>query len=197
MVYNLLNFCHFNSGGIYMKKIMGLLLIITLLVGCSINLSDIDNTPTTKVEAYFNNYQTLSKEVLDDLDLVVAKETTLTTTQKQKYRDIIKKHFKNLNYTIKDETVNGDAALVEVEIQVTDFNKVLNDKDTKKEQDFYEEGQYNIEAYNDYRLDLLSKAKDYVKYTLYINLEQDDNNEWVLKDLSNEDEQKILGMYEK
>lgn len=178
-----------------MKKIL-FIILSTLLFGCSINIGDIDNTPTKKVEAYFNNYQILSEDVLDDLDMVVAKETTLTSQQKDKYRKILKKHYQNIDYTIKDETLNGDSAIVEVEIMVTDFYNALNQEDAKSEKDFYEEGEYNVEAYNDYRLDMLEKSKDTTKYTLYLSLEKDnDNNEWVLKELTDTDEQKILGMY--
>lgn len=178
-----------------MKKIGLLIISLILLSACSINLSDIDNTPTKKVEAFFNNYQTLNSNVLDDLDLVVEKETTLTEKQKKRYRNIMKKHYQNLKYTIKEETVNGDSAVVEVEIMVTDFNKELNKDGVKKEKDFYEEGQYNTETYNDYRLDILDKTKETTKYTLYLSLKRDDKNEWVLQDLTDEDDQKILGMY--
>lgn len=178
-----------------MKKIIIIIVLLVMITACSINLSDIDNTPTKKVEAFFNRYQTLDEAVLDDLDLVVEKETELTEKQKSKYRNIMKKHYQNLQYTIKEETVNGDSAIVEVEILVTDFNKELNKKGVKKEKDFYEEGQYNTEEYNDYRLSVLEKANEVTKYTLYLSLEKDDNDEWTLKDLTDEDDLKILGMY--
>ena len=108
-----------------MKKLLGIIAIILLLMGCT--LGDIDNTPTKQVEAFFNNYQTLDKKVLDDLDTVIAKQTTFTNEQRDEYRSIIKKHYQNLTYEIKDETVNGDRANVEVEIEVTDFYKALNE----------------------------------------------------------------------
>lgn len=162
-----------------MRKFILFILLFLSLTGCS--LSEIDNTPTKQVEELFNNYQTLDQKVLDDLDVVIAKETSFTNEQKKEYREILKKHYQNLTYEIKDETVNGNKATVEVEIEVTDFYKALNEG--MKDNDI------------DSKLNLLKDAKDRVKYTLYLKLEKNDDGLWSLNDLSNEDEQKILGMY--
>lgn len=182
-----------------MKKIFILILSIISVTACNVGIDKIDNTPTKKVETYMNNYQTLNEDVLDDLDLVIAKETTFTDKQKQAYRDIIKKHFKNLDYTIKDETINGDTATIEVEIEVTDFYKELNDttnSNYKTKEDFYsDEGEPNDEAYNNYRLERLKSAKETIKYTLYLSCQKDNEGNWALDDLTDEQEQKILGMY--
>lgn len=162
-----------------MRKFILFILLFLSLTGCS--LSEIDNTPTKQVEELFNNYQTLDQKVLDDLDVVIAKETSFTNEQKKEYREILKKHYQNLTYEIKDETVNGNKATVEVEIEVTDFYKAVNEG--MKDNDI------------DSKLNLLKDAKDRVKYTLYLKLEKNDDGLWSLNDLSNEDEQKILGMY--
>lgn len=180
-----------------MKRILAFLTVFLVLTGCS--LSDVDNTPTKKVEAFLNNYQTLDQEVLDDLDVVIAKETNFTNDQREKYRDILKKHYQNLNYEIKDETINGDKATVEVEIEVTDFYKAMEDADdylTTNRDDFLDEnGIYDEVKYIEYRLGLLENAKDTVKYTLNLTLTKNDDGEWVLDDLDDTEEQKILGMY--
>ena len=70
-----------------MKKIIYLIGIFLMLTGCS--LGDIDNTPTKQVEAFLNNYQTLDKKVLDDLDIVVAKMSNYNNNQKEEYRKIV------------------------------------------------------------------------------------------------------------
>jgi len=165
-----------------MKKIIIVLILIMGITGCS--LREIDNTPTKQVEKLFNNYQTLNEKVLDDLNLVIAKETNFTSKQKDKYKEILKKHYQNLTYEIKDETVNGDEAIVDVEIEVTDFYKALNEFSNE-----------NIEDYIDNKLNTMEEAKDRVKYTLYIKVHKDENGIWTLEELSNDDEQKILGMY--
>lgn len=181
-----------------MKKILSFLTVFLVLTGCS--LSDIDNTPTKKVEAFFNNYQTLDQDVLDDLDVVIAKETNFTEEQKDDYRDILKKHYQNLTYIIKDETVNGDKATVEVEIEVTDFYKVMNESEEYLNDNYNElldeEGNYDESKFIDYRLGLLKDAEDTVKYTLNLTLTKNDDGEWILDDLDDIEEQKILGMYQ-
>ena len=181
-----------------MKKILAFFTLFLVLAGCS--LSEIDNTPTKKVEAFFNNYQTLDQDVLDDLDVVIAKETNFTTEQKETYRDILKKHYQNLTYEIKGETVNGNKATVEVEIEVTDFYKVMNNSEqdiSDNYDDLLGEGSnYDQSKYIDYRLSLLKNAKDTVKYTLNLTLTKNNDGDWVLDDLDDIEEQKILGMYQ-
>ena len=105
-----------------MKKIIALLSIL-LLVGCG----DLSNTPTKQTEAFFKKYQTLDNAVLSDLNDVLANDTTLTDSQKEEYRDIMKKHYQNLTYEVKEAIENGDEATVKTEIVVTDFNKALDE----------------------------------------------------------------------
>jgi len=180
-----------------MKKILSLLTVFILLTGCSLT-ANMDNTPTKKVENYLNNYQTLSDDVLSDLDSVVQNAATFTDDQRELYKDILKKHYQDLTYTIKEETVNGDNAVVEVEIEVNDFSKILDESKTyldENESEFFDEtGEYSEEKYNDYRLDQLKDAKDKVKYTIYFNLTKVDD-EWVIDELTESDEEKILGIY--
>lgn len=170
-----------------MKKILTVLTIIVLFTGCT--LKNIDNTPTKQVETFFNNYQTLDKKVLSDLDLVIAKQNNFNNEQKDKYRKILKKHYQNLTYEIKDETVNGNRANVEVEIEVTDFYKVL--KELKNNSEIT-----NNEDYINKQLNLLENAKDTVKYTLNLTLTKNKNGDWILDDINDIEEKKILGTYE-
>lgn len=180
-----------------MKKVLALLTVFALLTGCSLT-KKMDNTPTKKVENYLSGYQTLSEDVLNDLDNVVENEVTFNDTQKESYRDLLKKHYQDLTYTIKDETVNGDTATVEVEVEVRDYSKKLAEAEdylSKNKDKFNDEkGNYSEEKYNDYRLDLLKNTKDKVKYTINFNLTKSDD-EWVIDDLSDEDQQKLLGIY--
>lgn len=179
-----------------MKKIIALISLLFIFTACS--LSDIDNTPTKKVEGFFNNYQTLDKLVLDDLDLIIAKQNNYTSEQKDKYRDILKKHYQDLTYEIKDETINGDKAEVIVEIEVTDFYKTIENskKYLKENRDEFldSNNNYDESKYIDYELKKLKDTKETVKYTLNLTLTKKDK-EWVLDDLSDEDEEKILGTY--
>jgi len=180
-----------------MKKVLGILGLALVMTGCS--LGNMDNTPTKKVEAYLNDYQTLNSNVLTEIDALVSQEEMFDEDQQTTYRDIMKKHYQDLTYTIKEETVNGDKATVEAEIEVNDYTKVLSDAETYRttnETEFLDdEGIYNETLFNTYKLDLLKNNKERVKYTIYFSLTKSDD-EWVLEDLTETEQEKILGIYE-
>ncbi|MBQ9072488.1 MAG: hypothetical protein IJY25_04970 [Bacilli bacterium] len=180
-----------------MKKLFSILGIGLIMTGCS--LGDMDNTPTKKVEEYLNNYQTLNSNVLTELDSIVNQEVAFDEDQKTTYRDILKKHYQDLTYTIKEETVNGDKATVEVEIEVNDYTKALTEAETYRttnESDLLDEdGVFDESKFNDYKLGLLQDNTERVKYTIYFSLTQL-NDEWVLDELNETEQEKILGIYE-
>ena len=80
------------------------MLMIILMSGCG--EKTVLNTPTKKVEAFFANYQTLDDNVLAQLDETIDKDDTLTDEQKDEYRELMKKHYKNLKYDVKDEVID-------------------------------------------------------------------------------------------
>lgn len=181
-----------------MKKIIipFLMSLTILLGGCGETLN---NTPTKQVEMFFMNYQTLNKDVIEDLNDVIETDNSMNETQKEKYKDIMKNHYKNLVYDIKDERVDGDTAIVTVEIEVYDYSKTFANANSYLEEhteEFLDENnEYSQEKFVDYRLSLLEKVKDKVKYTLDLNLTKIDDK-WQLDKISSLDEDKILGIYE-
>lgn len=182
-----------------MKKLISFMSVLFLLTGCSCGNAELmKDTPTNKVEKFFSNYQTLNEDVLTQLNEVVESQEDFSDEQKQKYKEIMKDHYKNLTYEIKDEVIDGDNATVVVEIEVTDYSKIMSDADTYLEtnptQFNDEEGNYNVSLFNDYRLEQLKKASDKVKYTLNLTLTKVDD-EWIMDEISDTDENKILGMY--
>lgn len=180
-----------------MKKILSLMSIVLILTACS--LGNIDNTPTKQVEEYLNNYQTLDKEVLVNLDTIVNSKLEFNDEQRSTYRDILKKHFQDLVYKIKEETVNGDKATIEVEIEVNDYTKVLKQaesyRNTNESKFMNNNNIFDETKFNDYKLDLLKKNKERVKYTLYLTATKE-KDKWVLDDLTQTEQDKILGIYE-
>jgi hypothetical protein len=182
-----------------MKKIGAFLLSILLVTGCSCSNTKLtEDTPTKEVETYFSNYQTLSSDVLTQLDEVVNNEDDMTDEQKEEYKEIMKNHYKNLTYEIKDEVIDGDTATVTVEIEVTDYSKIMTDADVYLEEhadEFNnEEGIYDATLFTKYRLEKLKEASEKVKYTLDITLTKIEDD-WVIDTLSDTDESKIQGMY--
>lgn len=181
-----------------MKKIISILaplVFIFSLCGCEANLN---NTPTKQVEIFFGKYQTLDKDVLDDLDKVIAEEESFNTTHRDTYRSIMKKHYQDLEYDIKDEKIDGDRAIVTVEIEVDDYSKVLkeaSDKLTSDPEYFNDEnGKYSHTKYIDYQLELMKNNKDKVKYTLELTLTKKDKK-WVMDNLTTTDMEKMNGTY--
>ena len=181
-----------------MKKILSILGIMLVMTGCSIG-KNMSNTPTKRVEEYLNNYQTLDSNVISKLDSIVNNEELFDDDQRTTYKDILKKHYQDLTYTIKEETVNGDKATVETEIEVTDYTKALKEAETHRttnESDFLgDNGTFDESKFAKHKLDLLKSSKDRVKYTIYFSLTKKDD-EWKLDDLTDTEEDKILGIYE-
>ena len=180
-----------------MKKIIYFLIGISIinLVGCGM----VENTPTKQVEAFLSRYQTLDKAVLDDLDAVLEKDKSFNSDQKEEYRDIMKEHYKDLTYEVKDEVIDGNNATVPVEIEVTDYSKVLAEAEEyrKNNEDKFtdENGNYDESKFNDYRLKKMKETKDKVKYTLELTLTKNENDKWEMDNLTTADEQKLNGTY--
>ena len=176
-----------------MKKLL-LLILPFLFVGCG----EVSSTPTKKVEAFFASYQTLEEDVISDLDKLVDNETKFNDEQKRVYKELMKNHYQDLKYEIKDEIVDGDEATVVVEIEVKDYSKILDEAESylnNNQDDFKNsDGSYDESLFTTYRLNEMQKVDETVKYTLDIYLTKIDT-EWRINDLSNTDLMKIQGIY--
>lgn len=162
-----------------MRKIISIFIFLLLLVGCSLS-----NTPTSKVEDLLSKYQMLDNDIKIGIENILEEET-LTQTQKDRYRKIIEKQYKNLAYEIKDEKIDGNIATITTEIEVYDYKKTINEINNT----------YSGELYNDAKLDALEKVKDKVIYTIDFQVIKDNNGNWKLSELSEEIIKKIQGMY--
>ncbi len=180
-----------------MKKVIisiSLTLLLTL-TGCNTN---INNTPTKKAEEFLTKYQTLDAAVVDDLDRVIEEEEKFNTVNREQYKDLIKNQYKDMTYLVKNETINGDNAIVEVEITVKDYKKVMDEAEVYRDSNialFTDElGNYSETMYIDYVIAQLKDAKETVKYTLELTLTKKDKK-WELDPINEETEDKILGIY--
>ena len=175
--------------------LIGSILVLTNITGCESNLM---NTPTKRVETMLNNYITLNSEVIKDLDETILSDTTMTTSQKEEYRNVIKKLYQNMSYEIKDETIDGDDATVQVEIEVYNYKKIIDDANTylqNNQSEFLKEDKtVDIEKFNNYKLSELKKSKDKVTYTMDLTLHKIEEK-WVLDDLTDTEISKLHGMY--
>lgn len=164
------------------KKLLLLVIPLLLLVACTMA-----NTPTSKVEELFTKYQTLDTDIDTGISSVLD-EQNLSESQKERYRKILENQYRNLTYQIKEEIIDGNTATITVEIEVLDLKKTINDLT-------FDSSIYTKETYDEEKLNRLEKAKDKVKYTLELTVTKNDNDEWKLNALTNENIKKIQGMY--
>lgn len=177
-----------------MKKLLTFIAILFLFVGCEMGMN---NTPTKQVEDFLNKYQTLDEDLLNNLDYSI-ESNILEDEQKETYRSIMKKQYKDLTYEVKDETVDGDNAVVTVEIEVYDYSKVSSNASdyftTNQDSFLNEDGSVDESKFTDYKLKLMDEAKDRIKYTLEFTATKKDDK-WVLDDITEEIKEKIHGIY--
>ncbi|MBR2997904.1 MAG: hypothetical protein IKF37_02370 [Bacilli bacterium] len=178
-----------------MKKILAILFVI-LLSACS--LLD-NNSPKEKVRELLDKYKAQDSAIISELDTVISKE--YSGDYKDRYKKLILNQYKNMNYKITDEIIDGDTAVVSVDITVYDYGNAIdnaNDYLKKHEEEFYktdsEEKKVDNDKFLDYKLDLLEEVEDRKTYTVEFTLTKEEKD-WVLDDLSNENISKIHGLY--
>lgn len=175
------------------KKIFLIVSLLLLVVGCGC----MKKTAKGAVQDYLNQYKNLSANVISDMDDVIDNEN-LTDTQKEKYRDVLKKQYQDLKYDIVSEKYDGDNATVDVKIKVYDLYKVqkdANDYLTTSGNEFKENGVFSNDLFMDYKLDKMKKTMDTIEYNITFNVTKDDKGNYKVSDLSNTDLEKIHGVY--
>lgn len=171
-----------------MKKIIYVVFSLFALVGCGM----MNNTPTKKVEALLNKYQTNDNDVISDLDNVLLMDSNFTDDERNDYKEFMKKHYQDMTYKIKNESIDGDSATVEAEITVRNYANTVNEANDYRLNNSSEFDDTNTFA--SYRLKELKKVKDTEKYTIIFTLTKTDD-EWQINPLSIDDENKLNGLY--
>lgn len=171
-----------------MKKLFCILLSVFILTGCG----NMNNTPTKKVEALLSKYQSNDSEVMNDLDNVLLMDSNFTDDERNDYKEFMKKHYQDMTYKVKDESIDGDSASVEVEITVRNYSNVVNEANDYRLNNASEFDENNTFA--KYRLDRLKDVSDTETYTIVFTLTKT-NDEWQVNPLSTDDESKLNGLY--
>lgn len=172
-----------------MKKFIYLFVALITITGCSCAMG---NTPTKKVEEFLNKYQMNDSDVVSDLDDVLINDTALTVSEREDYTDFMKKHYSDLKYEIKDETIDGENATVKAAITVRSYADAINKANKYRLNNADEFNDNNTFA--SYRLEKLKEVDKTETYTINFKLNKK-NNEWKLENLSDEDLNKINGVY--
>lgn len=178
-----------------MKKIL-IGFFIFLLSACSLMGS---NSPKEKVKELLDKYKNQDNMVISDLDEVIS--TEYSGNNKERYKTLLLNQYKNMEYKITDEIIDGNTAVVTVDVVVYDYASSIdsaNDYLKKHEEEFYiedsEEKTIDNDKFNDYKLDLLEETTDRKTYTIEFTLTKEDK-EWVLDTLSDDNISKIHGLY--
>lgn len=174
-----------------MKKVLIFLFMCLIITGCTGS-----NSPKKEVQKLYSNYNNLTSDLLIQLDNVMASED-LNEEQINKYKEVLKRQYKDLKYKINDEIINQDNAIVGTEIEVYNLRNVIDEVDkyiNEKKDDFSTDGKLDNEKVWDYKLDKMLKVNERIKYNLDISLTKIDNN-WQVDDLLESDRQKIHGLY--
>lgn len=178
------------------QKLWILLCLAVLLVGCTV--SSKASSPTKAVENLFNKYQTLNEDVLDQLNNVIAGQK-LTEQQKKDYNELMRKQYQNLSFKVKDETVDGETAVVTIEIEVFDYAKASEETETyaaEHEEEFLDKDKnLSDNLYENYKISKMKAIKERTKYILDIGVTKKDG-EWRVNNLSDMERQKIHGLYD-
>lgn len=173
------------------KRLLIFLFVLLFITGCNKM-----NTPTNEVQKLFLNYTTLTSDVLFQLDSVLKTED-ITDSQKEKYKEILKKQYEDLKYNVTNEVISNDNAVVSVEIEVYNLGKAIDEASKYLENhkdEFYSNDEFSKEKYWNYKLENMFNMKERTKYNLELTLTKIDNK-WHLDDLLESDRQKIHGLY--
>lgn len=178
-----------------MKKIMTLLVVgLICLTGCAL----FSNTPSDAVKKFLDNYKNNSDTVVDELNDYLTTED-LTDDEMKDYREIYLRQYSNLKYEIKDETINGDKAEVEVQITVYDYYKTNTASSeyltTNKDEFIDDDGDIDLTKYLSYKIEQLLSTNDTVDYTITLTLNKVDDT-WQIDPLTTEQLTKLHGTYE-
>ena len=174
-----------------MKKVLLVLIGFLILSACSFTSS-----PSTKAEEYISRYTSLNEDVIQDLETTVASEN-LSTSNKETYKEVLKRQYKDIKYTVKDEEINGDNATVTMKITVYDLYK--SDKQSLDylnlhNEEFYENGLINQEKYDSYKINNMLSTNETVDYEIKMYLNKE-NGTWLVQEVDKETLLKIHGLY--
>lgn len=197
-----------------MKKFIIAVMVI-LLSACTLGTAV---TPRQKVSEFLDKYKNQNTDIISQLEETIKNDIT-NTDYRDRYKTLMTNQYKNMEYEIKEEIIEEDNAVVEVEITVYDYasairnaNEYLNsnpDKFTKDDETTIDTDDnaddetttdnntitdYDEDKFMDYKLSQMENVTDTVKYTIEFTLTKV-NNEWQLDELSNSDIEKLHGIY--
>ena len=174
-----------------MKKIIVCVLVMLMVTGCGMN------SASNAVTKYLKKYKTLDSEVLVDLESVIEKEN-LDEGEQDKYREVLKKQYKDLEFEIVDEEYDEEVGYVTVKIKVYDLYQAQKDAtvylENHRDEFNDENGVYDQDKFTSYKLDKMQNMNDKIEYTIIFTVNKEDDKYVVVQPTDN-DLEKIHGIY--
>lgn len=156
------------------------LMVFFLLMGCAI-----DNTPVAQVEDLLGSYQRVDDNISIDPYMLTYSDS-LDSDIEERYKKVIRKQYQNMSYEIKDDSVDGDTAVVKVEVKALDFKSIIEK---------YNYSDYSNSEYDKILVEGLEEVKEKVVYTIDFTLSKNSSGEWQVDDLTTDMNHKLLGIY--
>ncbi len=175
-----------------MKKLFLMLVGLFMVVGCSCS----NDKAADAVEKYLNDYKGLNDTVLKDID-ELAEGEDLTDKGKETYKEVLKRQYRDLIYTIENEDYDGDTAKVTVKITVYDLYKAQKDASnylSNHQDEFLTDGEYDNDLYMEYKLEEMRDMNDTVSYNIIFHVTKTDGK-WYVEQPDKEALEKIHGVY--
>ena len=103
-----------------MKKLLVPLMVV-LLSACTLG---VNATPKQKVSEFLDKYKNQDSTIISQLEETINNEYT-NDDYRERYKTLMTNQYKNMEYEIKDEIIEDDNAVVEVEITVYDYASAI------------------------------------------------------------------------
>ena len=191
-MYNLNTLIHYNNEVKVLKKLFVLLISISLLVGCSFM-----NGPRESVDKLFKKYQALDEDVMEDLELASENSIFTNDEQRKSYSSLMEKQFSDMKYEITNEEIDGEEAIVTVNINVYDYYKAQKEADDYlilHRSEFVTNDIFDSAKFLEYKIKKMMDTTDRIEYTVKVNLNKKDK-EWVVDEFDTITLKKIHGTY--
>ena len=183
------------------KKFIIILLIVIILLAFIIGFGIIrkkgSSSPTQQVKSYLNKYKREDKEVTSVIQYNFSDK--LNAEQEKRYKEIIKKQYRNLNYVIEDTYESEIESNISIKFTVLDlkseYERATTYIATHEDKFTNENGELDNDKVISYKLEQLENTVESVEYTITIKFYKNKDNEWVMTNPSKTDLSKLDGTF--
>lgn len=176
-------------------------LLCAFIIGFIILIVHRHNSPFQGPEQLTNSY--MMAYIKEDSSVINAIQypfdDVLNSSQEQRYKEIMKKQYRNMKYTIEDQNIGEVDGQIIVHITIFDFKESYDRANqyvhSHSSSFVKEDGSFDSEKAIDYKLGQLEDSREKIDYSVTFHFFKDSDNHWVMSDLSSSDLEKINGLF--